>query len=74
MTTRRRGPDKRKRQVNPRSLENLVAQFPAVLDGKESVATRIRLGGQDLKRWSRLSSEERSRVVELGLRAWESGG
>lgn len=60
--------------MHPNSLANLVEPIPAVLDGKTSVATRVRLSPGDLRTWRRLDPEERSRVVALGLRVRESGG
>ncbi|KQR22877.1 hypothetical protein ASF71_06840 [Deinococcus sp. Leaf326] len=61
--------------MSPASLANLSPQsWEPVLDGKESVPTRIRLSPGDAKTWRRMDPEERSRVVELGLRVRESGG
>ena len=69
----RRGKDRFKRTMHPASLANLKP-IPTVQDGTESIVTRVRLSLADLKVWRRLEPEERSRVVEMGLRARENGG
>lgn len=72
---RRRGPDKRPRTMSPNSLANLrPVTIPAVLDGRESVPVRVRLTPADARTLRRLDPDERSRVVEMGLRARENGG
>ncbi len=68
-----RGPDRQPRTMSPASLANLKP-IDVVQDGKTSVATRIRLSPADLRMWRRMDPEERSRVVEMGLRARENGG
>lgn len=72
----RRGPDRKPRSMSPASLANLSSEWtiPAVQDGKDSVATRIRLSPGDARRWKRMSVEERSTLVEIALRLRESGG
>ena len=60
--------------MHPASLENLAPSIPAVLDGKQSVATRVRMTAAQARAWARMSSEERSQVVELGLKAWFGEG
>ena len=67
-----RGPDRQPRTMSPASLANL-SPIPTVQDGKTSIPTRIRLSAGDLRTWQRMDPEERSRVVEMGLRARESG-
>lgn len=69
-----RGKDTRPRTVSPASLANLKEPFPAVLDGSESLTTRLRLSPGDARTWRRMDHEERRRVVELGLRVRENGG
>lgn len=63
---RTRGRDRQRRTMNPVSLSNLKP-IDAVQDGRESLATRVRLDAADARAWGRLEPGERGDLIKLAL-------